>query len=58
MVVSCMNAMSKQMEKRKAKENKSKETRDMFGNYFFSLFFVSKNNFLFLRLKNLFSNSK
>ena len=25
---------------------------------FFPLFFVSKNNFLFLRLKNLFSNSK
>ena len=30
----------------------------MFGNCFFPLFFVSKNNFLFLRLKNLFGNSK
>ena len=30
----------------------------MFGNYFFSLFSVFKNNFLFLRLKNLFGNSK
>ena len=30
----------------------------MFGNYFFPLFFVSKNNFLFLRLKNLFDNPK
>ena len=29
-----------------------------FGNYFFSLFSVFKNNFLFLRLKNLFGNSK
>ena len=30
----------------------------MFVNYFFFLFFVFKNNFLFLRLKNLFGNSK
>ena len=30
----------------------------MFGNYFFSLFSIFKNNFLFLRLKNLFDNSK
>ena len=30
----------------------------MFGNYFFPLFFVFKNNFLFLKLKNLFDNSK
>ena len=30
----------------------------MFGNYFFPLFFVSKNKFLFLRLKNLFDNPK
>ena len=30
----------------------------MFDNYVFPLFFVSKNNFLFLILKNLFSNSK
>ena len=30
----------------------------MFGNCFFSLFSVFKNNFLFLRLKNLFGNSK
>ena len=30
----------------------------MFGNCFFSLFYVFKNNFLFLRLKNLFGNPK
>ena len=30
----------------------------MFGNYFFSLFSVSTNNFLFLRPKNLFGNPK
>ena len=30
----------------------------MFGNYFFPLFFVSKINFLFLTLKNLFGNLK
>ena len=31
---------------------------DMFGNCFFPLFSVFKNNFLFLKLKNLFGNSK
>ena len=30
----------------------------MFGNCFFPLFSVSKNNFLFFRLKNLFGNPK
>ena len=30
----------------------------MIGNCFFLLFSVSKNNFLFLKLKNLFGNSK
>ena len=30
----------------------------MFGNCFFFLFFVFKNNFLFLKLKNLFDNLK
>ena len=30
----------------------------MFGNCFFLLFSVFKNNFLFLRLKNLFNNPK
>ena len=30
----------------------------MFGNYIFSLFSISKSNFLFLRLKNLFGNPK
>ena len=30
----------------------------MFSNCFFLLFFIVKNNFLFLRLKNLFGNSK
>ena len=34
------------------------EYKGMFGNYFFPLFSVFKNNFLFLRLKNLFGNSK
>ena len=33
-------------------------SKAMFGNFFFSLFFIFKNNFLFLRLKNLFGNSK
>ena len=35
-----------------------RETEGMFGNCFFPLFSVFKNNFLFLRLKNLFGNSK
>ena len=30
----------------------------MFGNCLFSLFSVFKNNFLFLKLKNLFGNLK
>ena len=34
------------------------EDKGMFGNCFFSIFFVFKNNFLFLRLKNLFINIK
>ena len=34
------------------------KNKGMFGNCFFPLFFVFKNNFLFLRLKNLFGNSK
>ena len=34
------------------------KTYGMFGNSFFSLFSISKNNFLFFRLKNLFDNSK
>ena len=33
-------------------------TLGIFGNYFFSLFFVFKNNFLFIKLKNLFDNPK
>ena len=32
--------------------------KDMFGNCFFPLFSVFKNNFLFLKLKNLFHNPK
>ena len=32
--------------------------RNMFGNCIFPLYFVFKNNFLFLKLKNLFSNPK
>ena len=34
------------------------ETKGMFGNYFFPLFSISKNKFIFLRLKNLFGNPK
>ena len=34
------------------------KTKGIFGNCFFPLFSVFKNNFLFLRLKNLFGNSK
>ena len=34
------------------------KTKGMFDNCFFSLFSVFKNNFLFLKLKNLFGNSK
>ena len=37
---------------------KQVKTKGMFGNCFFPLFSISKNNFLFLRLKNLFSNPK
>ena len=32
------------------------ETKGMFGNCFFPIFSVFKNNFLFLKLKNLFGN--
>ena len=35
-----------------------RETKGMFGNCIFLLFSVFKNNFLFLRLKNLFGNPK
>ena len=37
---------------------KKKKTKGMFGNCLFPLFYVFKNNFLFLRLKNLFGKSK
>ena len=40
------------------KRKEKKELKGMFGNCFLSLFSVFKNNFLFLRLKNLFGNSK
>ena len=43
--------------KNKDLESTSK-IKSMFGNCFFFLFFVFKTNFLFLRLKNLFGNSK
>ena len=36
----------------------NRKAKDTFCNWFFFLFFVFKNNFLFLRLKNLFDNSK
>ena len=35
-----------------------KKYKGMFSNCFFLLFFVFKNNFLFLRLKNFFGNPK
>ena len=34
------------------------EDKGMFGNCLFPLFSVSKNNFLFFKLKNLFGNPK
>ena len=34
------------------------ENKGMFGNHFFVLFSIFKNNFLFLRLKKLFGNPK
>ena len=37
---------------------KEQKSYGIFGNCFFLLFFVFKNNFLFLRLKNLFGNLK
>ena len=42
----------------KKQKRLDEETKGMFGNCFFPLFSVFKNNFLFLRLKNLFDNSK
>ena len=33
-------------------------SKGMFGNCFFFLFSISKKNFLFLKLKNLFGNPK
>ena len=39
-------------------EKNCQNIKGMFGNCFFPLFSVFKNNFLFLRLKNLFGNSK
>ena len=36
----------------------AQKSKGMFDNCFFPLFSVFKNNFLFLRLKNLFGNSK
>ena len=47
MVVSCMNAKTKHMEKRKTKENKNKEIRDMFDNCFFPYFLFLKTIFYF-----------
>ena len=45
--------------KRELKREREREReRDLFGNCFFSLFSVFKNNFLFLKLKNLFGISK
>ena len=39
-------------------EKRKKEIKGMFGNYVFPLFSIFKNNFLFLKLKNLFGNPK
>ena len=35
---------------------RNKDNKGMFGNCFFPSFYVFKNSFLFLRLKNLFGN--
>ena len=40
------------------KKTQSQNAQIIFGNCFFPLFFIFKNNFLFFRLKNLFGNSK
>ena len=53
MVVSCMNAMTKQMEKRKTKEKKNKETRDMFSNCFFPLIFYFQKEFSIFETKKI-----
>ena len=52
MVVSCMNAMTRHMEKRKRKIKKLEIC------LITVFFFFFKNNFLFLKLKNLFDNLK
>ena len=39
-------------------EKRKKKIKGMFGNYVFPLFSIFKNNFIFLRLKNLFDNPK
>ena len=39
-------------------EKRKKEIKGMFGNYVFPLFSILKNNFLFLKLKNLFGYPK
>ena len=53
MVVSCMNAMTKQMEKRKTKEKKNKETRDKFSNCFFPLIFYFQKEFSIFETKKI-----
>ena len=40
------------------KNNLKTQLQGMFSNCFFSLFSVSKNNFLFLKIENLFGNPK
>ena len=60
----CRKKKKKRGIKKEHKRHKTEERiwwskgKGMFGNCFFPLFSVFKNNFLFLRLKNLFGNSK
>ena len=46
------------MVEREREGERERENKGMFGNCFFFLFSVSKNNFLFLTPKNLFGNPK
>ena len=49
-----MSTKENNLKKKKDKKKKTiRKDKGMFGNCFFSLFYVSKNNFLFLKLKNL-----
>ena len=53
-----VRGVGKKKKKAKALDAIQTEFKGIFGNCFFPLFSVFKNNFLFLRPKNLFGNSK